>query len=112
MAENKILDNEKLSDEELDQIAGGTYAETARDTKFLYEYGLMDYWRYTSTLAFTWLSDSKIVDAAWAKAGITCCTVPGDNDNNKYWAGGREISRDEAMKIVKSKFPKIRDAVD
>ncbi len=112
MADEKILKEENLSDEELENVAGGTYTETAGDTKFLYEHGLMDYWRYTSTLAFTWLSDSKEVDAAWAKAGITCCTVPGDNSNNKYWAGGKEISRDEAMNIVKSKFKKIRDAVD
>lgn len=51
---------------------------------------------------------SDEVDAGWAKAGITC--VSNWNDVNKYFVDGAEISHDEAFKIVKEKFTKIRSA--
>lgn len=38
MADNKILKDELLDDEQLDQVAGGTYAETFDDMDFFTKY--------------------------------------------------------------------------
>ena len=54
---------------------------------------------------FSWKSKSAEVDAGWAKAGITCVTVP--MGSNRYFAGDKEISRGEAFDIVKSKFKRL-----
>ena len=96
---------EQLSDDELEQIAGGSIPQTAEDSQFLYKHGLVDDWHGVLGMTFRWGTFSKEVDSGWAKAGITCCTVP--FDDNKYWHGGKQISRDEAIKIVESKFKKI-----
>ena len=39
----KILENEKLSDEELDAVAGGTYLESADDAKRFNSIGVKIY---------------------------------------------------------------------
>lgn len=39
---NEIKKDEILSEEELEQVAGGTIAETVKDTQFLHALGLMD----------------------------------------------------------------------
>ena len=44
---------EQMSDEELEQVAGGTYNETAADSRFLNDLaGLTDH--YGAARAFTW----------------------------------------------------------
>jgi len=101
---------QKLSDEELDQVAGGTIGETAGDSNILYDHGLMDTWYSIVGLSFAWCSKSAAVDAGWAKAGITCCTVYVTGSGaNKYWKDGKEISRDEAIKYVKANFKRIHN---
>lgn len=42
MAEEKILQSEMMSDEELEGVAGGTYAELREDVDFLKNVGLLD----------------------------------------------------------------------
>ena len=96
---------EKLTDEQLDQIAGGNTIETSRDSHFLYDHGLMDTWYGDYKVGWQWLSVSPKIDAGWSKAGITCVTKP--SKSNQYFVGGKEITRDEAIDIVKSKYPRI-----
>ena len=101
---------EMMSDEELEQVAGGTVTETQEDTMILYDYGLMDCWYGSFGVTFDWLNKSKLVDEGWAKAGITCCTKFAKS--NQYWHNGKEITRDEAIKFVKANFKKIHSASD
>ncbi len=96
---------EKLNDEELDKVAGGTIGQTAGDSKILYDYGLMDKYYGTIPVMFHWLSKSAEVDAGWARAGITCVTAP--FANNKYFLNGKEISRREAYDHLKANFKRI-----
>ena len=42
---------EQLTDDELEQVAGGTIGQTAGDSKILYDYGLMDRHYGTITLS-------------------------------------------------------------
>ena len=109
----KINDElEQLSDEELENVAGGSIDGTVKDARFLYEHGILDDWDGTIETTFYWKSVSKKVDAGWAKAGITCVTKPLVWSDNQYFVGGKEITRDEAINIVKSKFKKIRDSLN
>lgn len=98
---------ELMTDEELDEVAGGTIGETAGDSQYLYDYGLMDNHYGSIKVMFCWGSKSAEVDAGWAKAGITCVTKPcGSND---YFLNGKEISRNEAKKLVKANFKRIHN---
>ncbi len=110
MKDEKFLQEEILSDEELEKISGGDIGDTSDDSKFLYEYGLVDTWHRELHTIFFWKSDSAAVDAGWAKAGITCVTNPTPLSYNKYFKDGKEISRSDAYKFVKENFKKIRDA--
>ena len=101
----KINDElEIMSDEELEQVAGGRFDETTFDSHLLYDYGIVSEW-HDEGLLFHWKSHSAEVDAGWSKAGITCVTKP--FSKNQYFAGSKEISRDEAVKILKQKFTRI-----
>ena len=101
---------EKLSDEELEGVAGGTIGQTAGDSKILYDYGLMDRYYGTIPVMFYWGSKSAEVDAGWSKAGITCVTKP--FGNNQYFKDGKEISRGEAYAHLKANFTRIHQVSD
>ncbi|MBE8953096.1 MAG: hypothetical protein SR1Q7_08130 [Quinella sp. 1Q7] len=100
---------ETMSDEELSMVAGGTKSETSGDSILLYEHGLMNNWYDQCAIEWRWLSLSPEVDAGWSKAGITCVTKPGSD--NEYFMGGKQISRDEAYNYVKANFKKIHQVV-
>ena len=98
---------EQLSDEELEQVSGGSIGQTTSDSKFLYDYGLVDDYHGNFHSTFHWLSDSAAVDGGWSKAGITCVTAPwGDN---QYFMNGKEITRDEAYDVVRANFTRIHN---
>ena len=107
MIDEKKLANAAMSDEELDNVAGGTIGQTAVDSILLYEHGLVDDWHGAFHTAFHWLSDSAAVDGGWSKAGITCVT--GNGERNRYYKDGKEMTCDEAHNYLKAKFPKIRE---
>ena len=104
----KINDQlEQLTDEELEKVAGGTYNNTAADTRALNELGLKISPR--SALNLFWIPSfneaagevSKIfskfdisVDQSWGAV------------SNKYYFKGQEISREQAFKIVADKLKK------
>lgn len=104
----KINDElEKLSDDELEQVAGGNDGWTAVDSTILYAYGLVDDYHGYFHTGLHWKSDSAAVDSGWAKAGITSVTKPwGDN---QYFMGGEEITRDQAITHLKANFKQIRE---
>lgn len=111
----KINDTlEQLSDEELTQVAGGNMAQTSDDSALLYAYGLLDDYHGSLHMTFHWKSDSAAVDKGWAKAGITCVTVPGSKVrvSNRYFLDGKEISRDQAHDYLKANFNQIREIPD
>ena len=101
---------EMMSDNELEQVVGGNIGQTSYDSKVLYDHGLMDTWYGNDGLVFGWKSKSAAVDEGWSRAGITCYTSP--FCPNRYWVSGREISRQQAFDIVKSKFKKIHTVSD
>ena len=110
MKDEKILQEEMLSDEELENVAGGTIGETAGDSQILYDHGLMDNHYDSIPVMFSWKSKSAEVDAGWAKAGITCVTKP--FGSNQYFMNGKEISRGEAYDHLKANFKRLHHVSD
>ena len=73
MAEDKYAD-EALSDEELDNVAGGRSRETEHDSEFLRDVGLMTGAVSIGIFGEGWTDGSRAVDDGWSKGGIGCCT--------------------------------------
>lgn len=68
MADEKKFAEEKMSDDELEQVAGGDCYETADDSRFLNSLnGSTD--RYGATRIF-FGDHSEEIQSAWAKLGI------------------------------------------
>ena len=101
----KINDElEKLSDEELEKVAGGTWGQTAGDTRFLNDLaGLCD--RFGQTAGF--FKFGTVADEAckgWSKIGIQ--VNPGWYSGNAYYLDGQRITRKEAFEYALKKFGK------
>ena len=101
----KINDElEQLTDEELENVAGGTYNNTAADSRALNELGLGISGR--SALECFWIPTfnkaSTEVANIFDKFGIRVEQSWGAVQNRYYIAGtgGQEISRKEAFQIV------------
>ena len=71
MAEEKILKDEKLSDEQLEQVAGGGFRQTIGDDTFLMKFGYMD--KEFREYSFNWVENSAKVDAGWAPTDASIC---------------------------------------
>ena len=107
------MELEAMSDEELEQVAGGTWAETAADSRFLNSLnGSTD--RYGALrIAFT--PGSKIqeeIQRGWEKVGITFTWHNGAISGNEYYLKGRKITQSEARKHAMQFTGKIMDVKD
>lgn len=98
---------EKMSDEQLEQVAGGNRFETLCDSKFLYDYGLVSDWHGEFHMTFNWISDSAEIDDGWKKAGII--SVTSFVNPNKYILNGKSLTRDEAYRHVRANFKRIHN---
>ena len=99
MADEKILQDELMSDEELDQVAGGTNGETASDSRFLNSLnGSCD--RYGTWRIQHEDHDNEIRDA-WKRVGVDVKIRTGNlftgGSDNVYSINGKEVSRTEAI---------------
>ena len=101
MAEEKILKDELLSDEQLENVAGGTLDETAADTRVLKKLGLrIDGRSAEDLIEFSKFSEAAIeVSQIFKRFGIRVDQYWGPK-TNKYYRDGQEISRELAFKIV------------
>ena len=92
---------EKLTDEELDGVAGGTYNNTAADTRALHKMGFDIesrsagdcFWMPTNNDA------QKDVAKIFNKFGVSVDQSWGAT-SNKYYHNGNEITRQQAFQIV------------
>ena len=92
------IDMEKLTDEQLEMINGGSFVETADDSKYLKARGLIDDDFGDLYCMFNWGTASAKVDAGWAKVGVTCVTKYGEK--NLYFYQGKQITRGEAHMLL------------
>ena len=94
MADEKILKDELLSDEELEQVAGGKAEETAADSRFLNSLN-------GSCRRYTKYSINSInkpsIKNAWAQVGIQADLSPsGSHSPNRYYLNGHRITQEQA----------------
>lgn len=109
MADEQKFADEMLTDDELDQVAGGTWEETANDSSWLKVLGLLKESRTASDIA--WTSDTILEDqvrAAYAKLGIGLNYHGGAVIKNGYYFGQQSLTQEEAHKLAKEQAQKLK----
>ena len=106
----KINDQlEMLTDEELENVAGGTNIESADDSKFLNSLLAGTGYHQCKCYSTTDLADDietrLDVLLSWKSVGIE--VKLGDSSKNLYLLNGKEISRDAALAHAKKTVGKI-----
>jgi hypothetical protein len=97
MAEEKKITDEILSDEELEQVAGGDIYQMEDDSKNFKKLGVLS--------QFVNDHDKIALKAAFAAYGITTEQHGGYlGEDNKYFLGNQKISRETAWQIVNTKW--------
>ena len=92
MKDEKILQDEILSDKDLENVSGGGDRQVYGDSEFLKELGY--------NIDNGKVSDERIkkqIEKVWGYIGITCKASIGWFYDNKYFLGDKEISRKEAF---------------
>ena len=93
MIDEKKLANAEMSEEELDNVAGGNCHEMADDSRFLNSLnGSTD--RYGTFRTF-WGAGYEEIKNAWASLGIETYLKSG-TISNKYYLNGQEITQEQA----------------
>ena len=93
------IDMKKLSDDQLEMVTGGYFFQTLYDSKDLYKKGVLGEKLDISDFVWHWVSSSEKVDNAWGKVGVHVITKP--TGDNVYSYQGRQITRDEALAMLK-----------
>ena len=110
MIDNKILENAAMNDDELDNVVGGTGNEFDDDIEKFRELGI-ECEEFSRQGARYDLSDfnsltRRNVMQTFNKFGVECSVKWGNNDANKYYIGGKQVSREKAWEHVYSQINK------
>ncbi|MBR3747880.1 MAG: hypothetical protein IKN27_13060 [Selenomonadaceae bacterium] len=108
---NEILKDEILSDDELDRVAGGTFAESYSDAQKFEKLGVKI---FKNDLAGVPLLDPEgfaNLRKAFEKYGVTIKDdgsifgdLVGTSKANQYSIDGKQVSRDEDWKHINAQF--------
>ncbi len=101
----KINDElEQLSDEELDNVAGGTYLESADDAKKFQKLGVKIY--DNDIIGIPVLTHNEFVKLrdAFNKYGVTIKDNGGLAKGNEYYINDKLVTREEAWKHIEKQF--------
>ena len=108
MIDEKKLAKAAMSDEELENVAGGTFDELKSDANELQRvFGLGGPIRFTypSGIGNMELVDRSAVVAGFAKLGVRM-TFDFDKPN-EYFIGGNKVTREEAWDHINAKLDKL-----
>ncbi|MBQ6758723.1 MAG: hypothetical protein IJP42_06530 [Selenomonadaceae bacterium] len=109
----EILKDEILKDEELDQVAGGTFAESYSDAQQFEKLGVKIF--KNDLVGVPLLDPEGFVNlrAAFDKYGVTIKDdgsiwgdLTGKSKANQYFIGDKEVSREDAWKHINAQFNK------
>ena len=110
---NEILKDEVLSDEQLDNVAGGTFAESYSDAQQFEKLGVKIF--KNDLVGVPLLDPEGFVNLrnAFEKYGVTIKDdgsiwgdLTGKSKANQYFIGGKEVSREDAWKHINAQFNK------
>lgn len=109
----EILKDEILSDEQLDNVAGGTFAESYGDAKSFEKLGVKIFKNELVGIPLLDHEGFANLRKAFEKYGVTIKDdgsifgdLVGTSKANQYYLNGKEISRDEAWKHINAQFGK------
>ena len=88
----------KIEDNELNKIAGGNISETSKDADLLHKKGLLDHEIFFCYFVHYWKQTNKEVTDAWKRTGVDVILSNDWALPNRYFVGGKEITRAEALK--------------
>jgi len=95
----------KLSDDDLEKVAGGTYNNTAADSRILNKMGFKIEGQSAWDLFWSqqgFRDTANEVNKVFSKAGVSVDQAWGAV-TNRYYYGGEEITREKAFKILAEK---------
>ena len=104
----KITDElEQLSDEELENVAGGTYLESSEDAirfqKNGVDLGISTIGKFVAVMGH---NDFVKLRGAFEKFGVTIKDKGGLVNANEYFLNGKLVSREDAWKHIESQLKK------
>ncbi len=102
----EILKDEILKDEQLEQVAGGTYLESADDAVRFNDLGIKIYDNDIAGVPVLMHEEFVKLRETFNKYGVTIKDSGGLVNDNKYFIGGKEVSREDAWKHISSQFGK------
>ena len=106
MAEKKNFKDEILSDAELDNVAGGTYIESAGDAKKFNELGVKIYENEIAGIPVLTHDEFEKLRSTFNQYGVTIKDHGGLSNANEYFIDGNKVTRDEAWKHINSQLTK------
>ena len=107
MKDEKVLQDEVLSEEELEDVAGGTDDETVKDATFLYSIGILPEFSTAEKLKADRENVERAVRGTFADYGITVnISATGENIYRESKNGAPPITRAQAYAIVADSFGK------
>ena len=104
----------KLSDDDLEKVAGGTYNNTAADSRILSKMGFNVQGQSAADLFWSqsgFRDTADKVNRIFNKVGISVDQSWGAV-SNKYYYNGEEVSREQAFKIFAEKNNKPMPNID
>ena len=103
----EILKDEILKDEQLDNVAGGTYLESSADAIKFKENGVdLGIPMIGNTIAIMGHDEFVKLRGAFEKYGVTIKDKGGLINANEYFIGGKLVSRDDAWKHIEAQLKK------
>ena len=100
MADEKILTEEILSDDELEKVSGGGTRQLCGDNDLMKMIGCTHY-DGTMMASVTFEEANRLVKEGWKQVGIEMKldrgSITNRTDSNRYFLGDKQVSRKEAF---------------
>ena len=94
MIDEKKLASAAMSEEELDNVAGGNCFEMSNDSRFLNSLnGSTNRYRDIQIVS---QGHHQEIKKGWATVGIDCYLHPGIYGDNRYYLDGKQITQEQA----------------
>ena len=106
MAEEKILDNEILDDNELEGVAGGTLKETFNDSKQLAGLGLYTFDKNKGFVDSVQEGFNALEKKIGVSLNVKCDSSLNSKTENVYQIGNQTLTRDQFWNTVNRLMPK------
>lgn len=103
MKDEKFLQEEVLSDEELDEVVGGSLYDSYLDAKFFKSNGIKVFVGEEANMAdFQYAETYERLHSAFAQFGVTL--KEHELEPNRYFIGAKEVTHKEAINYIRSQI--------